>query len=424
MTSPQPGRNDPCPCGSGKKYKQCCLTLERVAPPTPQASDAAVHLAMRTAWQAKQQGNLQQAQAICQRILSVAADQPDALNLVGAIALEDGDIEKAVALLKTAAKGSPRNPEIQNNLGFALHEQGNIEAAINHYRKAIALAPGYANAHYNLHALVLNQKQMAPAIECLRTVLNIDPNDTEAAWMLGVLLDYAGDAKLTAKYLDGLAQGSALSQARFDAWQYLKSRNAQTLPITGCMLHTFKLAFAATPRTGLVLEFGVRHGNTIRQIAKLTNQDVHGFDSFEGLPEAWHTEAKGSYTTKGEIPSVPGNVQLHVGWFEDTLPRFLETHEGSVRFINIDCDIYSSTQTVLELLAPRMAAGSVIVFDEYIGNAHWREDEFKAFQEAVRKYGWEYEYLCFSIFTKQVAVRIKSIQRSPDQALRQAQGER
>ncbi len=24
-TTPKPGRNDPCPCGSGKKYKQCCL---------------------------------------------------------------------------------------------------------------------------------------------------------------------------------------------------------------------------------------------------------------------------------------------------------------------------------------------------------------------------------------------------------------
>jgi uncharacterized protein YecA (UPF0149 family) len=23
--SGEPGRNDPCPCGSGKKYKQCCL---------------------------------------------------------------------------------------------------------------------------------------------------------------------------------------------------------------------------------------------------------------------------------------------------------------------------------------------------------------------------------------------------------------
>ena len=23
-TKPEPGRNDPCPCGSGKKYKKCC----------------------------------------------------------------------------------------------------------------------------------------------------------------------------------------------------------------------------------------------------------------------------------------------------------------------------------------------------------------------------------------------------------------
>ena len=24
-TGPQVGRNDPCPCGSGRKYKKCCL---------------------------------------------------------------------------------------------------------------------------------------------------------------------------------------------------------------------------------------------------------------------------------------------------------------------------------------------------------------------------------------------------------------
>ncbi|MBE0511389.1 MAG: SEC-C domain-containing protein, partial [Gammaproteobacteria bacterium] len=23
------GRNDPCPCGSGKKYKQCCLQADQ-----------------------------------------------------------------------------------------------------------------------------------------------------------------------------------------------------------------------------------------------------------------------------------------------------------------------------------------------------------------------------------------------------------
>ena len=26
------GRNDPCPCGSGKKYKQCCLSKNQVKP--------------------------------------------------------------------------------------------------------------------------------------------------------------------------------------------------------------------------------------------------------------------------------------------------------------------------------------------------------------------------------------------------------
>ena len=32
--APKVGRNDPCPCGSGKKYKQCCLT----APARPSAA--------------------------------------------------------------------------------------------------------------------------------------------------------------------------------------------------------------------------------------------------------------------------------------------------------------------------------------------------------------------------------------------------
>jgi hypothetical protein len=90
------------------------------------------------------------------------------------------------------------------------------------------------------------------------------------------------------------------------------------------------------------------------------------------------------------------------------LPTFLEQHPGNVRFINIDCDIYSSTKTVLDCLAPRIVPGSVLVFDEYIGNEQWREDEYKAFQEAAQTYGWKYEYLCFSLFTKQVAVRIQN----------------
>jgi hypothetical protein len=60
----------------------------------------------------------------------------------------------------------------------------------------------------------------------------------------------------------------------------------------------------------------------------------------------------------------------------------------------------------LRILGSQIQSGTVLIFDEYIGNQHWREDEFKAFQEAVSINQWKYEYLAFSFFTKQVAIKI------------------
>lgn len=352
------------------------------------------------------------AAAICKQIFSIRPNHPDAMHLLGVNALRDGNIPSAIATLKRASQGSAANPQIKSNLGLAYHEQGQLEQAIRQYREALRLRPDYADAYYNLHAAQLDGKDVAPAIESLERLLNITPHDLDACFMLGVLWDYRGDltqgdaAKAQAQF-QRLSAMSSLYRARLDAWQYLKSVCPSLPPITGSNLKTFELAMTAAKTEGLVLEFGVRHGNTIRQLAALAGQEVHGFDSFEGLPEQWHHEPKGSYTTKGHIPDVPEQVKLHVGWFEDTLPRFLHQHPGNVRLVNIDCDIYSSTKTVLDALAPRIVPGSVIIFDEYIGNEHWREDEYKAFQEAVALYGWHYEYLSFSFFTKQVTVRIQ-----------------
>ncbi len=406
MSIHKPGRNDPCPCGSGKKYKQCCQQRQDSQ---QQAMQAAIPQALRNALIHQRTGNTAQAEAIYRQIIQVSPGQPDALNLLGVIALQSGRIEEAIQRIGRAIRVNPANPEYHSNIGFAYHEQGQLDLAATHYRKAIALNPGFGNALYNLHALLLTQKDLPQAIESLRNVLKLNPADLDARTMLAVLLDYSGLADMAAGEFKTLENASALVRARVDAWLYLKSA-ARPLPVmTGSMIETFKLAFAAAPEAGLILEFGVRFGNTIRQIAGLVRQPVHGFDSFEGLPEQWHQEAKGSYSTRGELPVVPRHVTLHAGWFEDTLPLFLQQHQGPIRLINVDCDIYSSTKTVLEQLAPRMVVGSVIVFDEYIGNEHWREDEFKAFQEAVASYGWSYEYLCFSLFTKQVAVRITGI---------------
>ena len=37
-------RNDPCPCGSGKKYKKCCMQQEASAPPVIWQDEKGFHI--------------------------------------------------------------------------------------------------------------------------------------------------------------------------------------------------------------------------------------------------------------------------------------------------------------------------------------------------------------------------------------------
>jgi hypothetical protein len=161
---------------------------------------------------------------------------------------------------------------------------------------------------------------------------------------------------------------------------------------------------------GHYLEFGVFTGGTIRYIARrIGHRTIHGFDSFEGLPEAWSGFGLGgkSFDVKGRLPRVPANVALHRGYFDSSLPQWLNDNPGQVAFIHVDCDLYSSTKTILELLAPRLANGTVILFDEYFNYPGWEQHEFKAFREFVDARGVKYSYLAFA--RQQVAVRITSI---------------
>jgi hypothetical protein len=167
-------------------------------------------------------------------------------------------------------------------------------------------------------------------------------------------------------------------------------------------------ALAQCEVNGLVLEFGVADGGSLRQISALTAQQVHGFDSFEGLPEDWtHFQKKGRFSRTGAPPVLNApHVRLHKGWFDETLPAFLFEHEEPARFIHIDCDLYSSTHTVLGLLGARIVPGTVIVFDEYLNYPGWQSHEHKAFAEFIERSGARYRYLGFASSECAVSVRI------------------
>ena len=97
---------------------------------------------------------------------------------------------------------------------------------------------------------------------------------------------------------------------------------------------------------GLYLEFGVHQGVSLNFLSsKLPEgQIIHGFDSFEGLPDKWlFGRGLGHFSTGGKLPEVGPNVRLHKGWFSDTLPPFLANESDPISFIHIDCDLYVST---------------------------------------------------------------------------------
>lgn len=194
--------------------------------------------------------------------------------------------------------------------------------------------------------------------------------------------------------------------AAVDSSSYLQTE-MMGCPRYGNMLELLAAAIhCATIVDGLVLEFGVFSGLTINHLAGLTTQTVHGFDSFEGLPEDWRPNFPTGVFRRDGLPEVRDNVRLQVGWFDKTLPVFVSEHAGPVGFLHVDCDLYSSTKTIFHWLADRIVPGTVIVFDEYFNYVGWRNHEYKAFKEFIAYSGLRYKYIGVVPSHQQAAVQI------------------
>ena len=193
-------------------------------------------------------------------------------------------------------------------------------------------------------------------------------------------------------------------QAKKSTLEYIKA-NMVDAPYFEKHPALVRYALQQADQDGLRLEFGVGRGKSMRWIASQSDGIVHGFDSFEGIQEHWNGNPIGAFAQK-KMPKVPGNVEFHVGYFDATLPGFLETYRDPVAFLHVDCDLYSSTVTIFDALADRLQPGAIVLFDEYYNFHQWQQHEFKAFQEFVTRVGVRYEYIAFSVTGQQVAVRI------------------
>ena len=179
--------------------------------------------------------------------------------------------------------------------------------------------------------------------------------------------------------------------------------------LTSIRKYAIELAKSNEKRLGkkesfFYLEFGVWKGKSSNFFSKYVNK-LYCFDSFEGLPEEWEgVLPKGYFKLEKKLPKLKSNVELIIGYVEDTLDQFLKTKNPKINFVHMDMDLYHPTKFVLRKIKPYLQKGSIILFDELYNYINWKSGEYKALIEIFEES--EYTYKSFNINSTQVLIQI------------------
>ncbi len=421
---------------------------------------------LHQAYNLLQQGQLDQAKALCAELIDARPEQPGALMLMSAIVHRQGDQQAAVKFILQAATLQAGDTQAQLQLVRALRNMGafaeashllspldkntpevalsrtqldwhsgKYTSALEDFAAAVERWPHHLDSMLAYCRALLRLGQFDLGEKHLLLALRRWPNQVEIAHLLAVVqLDRSNPALALAQLQalpaqtapDSMAHRLALAlqilqgQSRPEAsgrpdaieegftWARRQSANIHWFGTnTGLLRWAMQEIGSDTLGKGPVVECGVYHGFSLAQIAAATERPIHGFDSFEGLPEEWKPgEPAGSYSTQGRIPFMPAHVKLHRGWFEDTLAGFVAQLTEPIALLHVDCDLYSSTRTVLSVLGPRLSRGSLLIFDDFLGYAGYEQHEFRAAHEYFTASGQRFELVGAVLLGRAVAYRL------------------
>ncbi|MEO8441673.1 MAG: sulfotransferase [Betaproteobacteria bacterium] len=176
---PKPGRNDPCPCGSGRKFKLCCATVEssgetRAAPADIRAAQGALARAAG----AEAAGRVEEAIAALHQAVALDPRNPAAALELGKLLLGNARPREALPWLERAVGLLPGSSQAHLQKGLALEQLGWHAEAAEAYRQAIKLTPRLAKAHARLGVVLMVQEMRAEAAASFRRAAKLAPNET------------------------------------------------------------------------------------------------------------------------------------------------------------------------------------------------------------------------------------------------------
>jgi tetratricopeptide (TPR) repeat protein len=124
-------------------------------------------------------GRLDEAQALCRRILDAQPNEPNALHLLGLVALQSGKFADAFEHLRLAVQLAPDVALYHANLAEALRALNRPDEAECAYRRGLEIEPRFVQAWKNLGTMLRELRRFPEAIEAYRNAIGQAPNDPD-----------------------------------------------------------------------------------------------------------------------------------------------------------------------------------------------------------------------------------------------------
>jgi len=128
---PKTGRNDPCPCGSGQKYKRCCMAKDQAAEYAPLAK-LEDRQAEAAAIRAQQRAEFEQMRAAAEEANELDRASNGVVDLIHAGRLDEAEHAARGLLVRY-----PEVPDGHDRLGMVYEARGQNRQAADCYRQVV-----------------------------------------------------------------------------------------------------------------------------------------------------------------------------------------------------------------------------------------------------------------------------------------------
>ncbi|MBS1214725.1 MAG: hypothetical protein H6R26_3342, partial [Proteobacteria bacterium] len=215
------GRNAPCPCGSGKKYKTCCAQAEARFR-TRQAPN--IDAMLTRARQAVREGDFESAEFFFRQVLAVNSAQAEALAGVGQGLCWRRKRREGKAFLVQAARQlekdalKTRDTRLLTDLSTQLQHWGEMDAALRLARLAVRLAPHSAVTQNNLALCLSRVNRVEEALPAIANACELLTGEPGCLIMRAILDFRLGQTEQARRQLEQVIADDRVAVQTARAW--------------------------------------------------------------------------------------------------------------------------------------------------------------------------------------------------------------